>query len=99
MKASCCTGGSNTVDRSLLEHTAVPLDKEVGNWQLASDHPAWEPVASLELAVALRRVVWTARALTQGDLPGGSNLTRKPLQDGTRANAPSSVYELRRLSR
>ena len=63
MKASCCTGGRHTVDSSLLEHTAVPLDEEVGNWQLASDHPAWEPVAFPEEAVILGRVMGSARAL------------------------------------
>ena len=34
-----------------------------GGWQLASDHPAWEPVVFPEDAVILGRVVWTARAL------------------------------------
>ena len=34
-----------------------------GGWQLASDHPAWEPVPFPDDAVILGRVVWTARAL------------------------------------
>ena len=36
---------------------------ENGGWQLASGHPAWEPVAFRNDTVILGRIVWTARAL------------------------------------
>ena len=57
MTASCCRGGSSSADRSLLEHTAVPLDLEVGNWQLASDHSSWGSMRFPKDAVILGRVV------------------------------------------
>lgn len=62
MTPSCCPGGSSTADRSLLEHTAVPLDEEVGNWQLASDHSSWGSMTFPEDAAILGRAVWMARA-------------------------------------
>ena len=38
-------------------------EDEAGNWQLLSDHPAWEPAPYPDDAEIIGQVVWTARTL------------------------------------